>query len=264
MDLWNPATFDIGLCDTLVKHSDLICDFHAEDRRLMDEHLNSNPYERLKPNRYHAPFSSLLEHIVTPLMRDRRVRVWHYTRLLDDEVLAMKKKLEPSTLASLRQRLESLTNKGLLTLHEAQIVYDQSPLHEQGSIRSNQVCTSTIPLCPDDPGVELLLESWGGESAYFRLSNKTVATKLKTIGISRVVEIETALADRLDAYCAAGTALQGWARSLGVSVQVSGNDMMIRDDLDTATVLRVHTAGDGVFEKVATAYPVDCGQILAT
>lgn len=264
MDSWNPETFDIALCETLARHSDLIFDYHAEGQRLMDKHLKSDPYESLKPNKYHARFSSLLERTVTPLLRERRIRVWHYTRLLNDEVSSMRRKLEPSTLAGLGQRLDRLKHKGLLTQQEAQIAYEQSPFHKQGDIRSKRVCTTMVPLSPDDPGVELLIESWGGESAYFWLSNETVAAKLKTIGTPRIVEIETALGDSLNALSAANTALQAWARNLGVSVHVSGSDLTIMDCLATAQVLRVHTAGDGTFEKVATAYPSGCGQMLAT
>jgi hypothetical protein len=118
-------------------------------------------------------------------------------------------------------------------------------------------------LSPDNPGVELLLESWGGEAAYFWLSDETVAAKLRTIGIPRIVEIETALGDKLNAFSAAQTVVQAWARSLDVPVHVSGSDLSIIDCLDTARVLRVHTEGDGLFEQVATTYPIDSDQLLA-
>jgi len=263
MDSWNPETFDTALRETLTKHSDLISDYHAEDRRLMDEYLNSDQYESRKPNKYLADFTSLLKHTVTPMLRERRIRVWHYTRLLDEEVSAMQRKLEPSTLAGLWQRLDTLRNKGQLTQQEVLIVYDQSPFHEKGVDRSNRVCTTTVPLCSDHHLVVPLLESWGGESAHFWLSNETVAATLKTIGTPRIVEIETALDDNFNAVSVARTAVQAWARSLGVSVHVLGIDLTIMDCLDTAKVLRVHTAGDGVFETVATTYPVGCNQLLA-
>jgi hypothetical protein len=263
MDAWNPATFDPELFETLERNSELIRDYHTEDRRLMDEHLNSDPYESLKPNRFHEAALILSEHTVTPLLRERRIRVWHYTRLTDDEVLAIQRRLEPSTLSSLRRRLHALRHDGLLTQQEAQIVYEQSPFHAQSNMRSDRVCTTTVPLSPDNPGVELLLESWGGEAAYFWLSDETVAAKLRTIGIPRIVEIETALGDKLNAFSAAQTVVQAWARSLDVPVHVSGSDLSIIDCLDTARVLRVHTEGDGLFEQVATTYPIDSDQLLA-
>ncbi len=263
MDVWNPKTFDTELCETLGKHSALILDYYAEDRRLMDDHLNSDPYESLKPNKYHAGFQTLLENTVTPLLRDRRIRVWHYTRLLDDEVSSMRRKLEPSTIAGLRHRLDMLVREGLLTQHEAQIVFEQSPLHEQGDFRSDRVWTTTVPVSPDNPGVVPLLESWGGESAYFWLRDEVLVSKLKTIGTPRVAEIETGLEDRLNAYSAATTAVQAWARKLGVSSEMPGSDLMIMECLNTAKVLQVHTAGDGAFERISKTYPNGCSQLLS-
>ncbi|MEY8099063.1 hypothetical protein AB9F29_16800 [Falsihalocynthiibacter sp. S25ZX9] len=263
MDLWNPETFDAALCETLTTHSDLVSDYFAEELHVMNEHLNSDPYESLKSNKYYENYLSLIEHTLTPLLNERRIRVWHYTRLLDDEVAAMQKKLKPSTILGLRQRLDSLVLKGLLTLQESQIVYNESPLHAQESTRSHQVCTIAVPSAPDYSSVVPLLESWGGESAYFWLSDETVLAKLKTIGTPRIVEIETGLGDSSNAFSAAKTAAQAWARTLGVAVDVSVIAVTIKECLGTARVLRVHTADYGVFEGVATTYPSGCGRLLA-
>ena len=97
MDSWRPATFDTELCEVLTDWSDLIVDYHREDLRLMDAHLNSDPYESLKSNRYKSDYLALREHTVTRLFIDRRIRVWYCTRLLDDEVLSMQRKLVPSS-----------------------------------------------------------------------------------------------------------------------------------------------------------------------
>ncbi len=262
MDSWNPKTFDAELCEVLTDYSDLITEYYHEAQRLMDEHRSSVPYESLKPNQYYADYLTLCERTVTPLLSDRRIRVWHYTRLLDDEVSSIQRKLEPSTLASLKQRLEMLTKQGLLTLEEAEIVYSQSPFQTQDELRSNRVCTVTVPLHPNDHSVELLLESWGGESAYFWLTNKSVAEKLKNIGTPRIVEIETALRDKLNAFSVAETVIQAWAINLGFCVEGLGRDLTIMGCMDTAQVLRVHTAGDGVFEKIGKTYPNGCDKLL--
>lgn len=262
MDSWSPTTFDTELCNVLTDYSDLIVGYHLEDLRLMDAHLNSDPYESLKPNRYGPDYLALREHTVTPLLSDRRIRVWHYTRLLDDEVLSMQRKLVPSSLASLTQRLETLVKRNLLAQEEAEIVYRQSPFQSQEANRSNRICTITVPQPPDHSGVELLLESWGGESAYFWLSNESVAAKLRNIGTPRIIEIETALRDNLNAFSVAETAIQAWANNLGASVEPSGCDLAITACLNTAQVLRVHTEGDGVFEKIGKTYPNGCDKLL--
>ncbi|EAQ45979.1 hypothetical protein MED193_06289 [Roseobacter sp. MED193] len=239
----------------LTKNSTLIFNYFDEGRRLMREHLESDPYESLKQNVYSASFLSLLEHTLTPMMSERRIRVWHYTHLLNDEIASMQRRLVPSSLIGLEQRLESLINRRVISKQEAQIIYDQSPFHQQGGLRSNRVYTTTVPFSPEYPGVVPLLQSWGGESAYFWLSDEVIAAKLKTIGTPRIVEIETALEDEMNAYSSARTATEAWARTLDVAVEVLSSDLAIIDCLDTAKVLRVHTAGDGVFEKLAASYP---------
>lgn len=262
MDVWNPETFNTALAKTLTRHSNLVCKYYAEEKRLMDEHLNSDPYQSLKPNEYKGEFLSLLERIVTPLLREQRIRVWHYTRLLDEEVSQFKTKMELSTLSSLSLRLERLKRHGLLTPQETQMVFDQSPLHEQNNSRADRLWTTTLPFSPSDPGVVPLLENWGGEAAYFWLSNETIAAKLKCIGTPQVIEIETELRDNFNAYGAAETAVQAWAKYKGVPVNVMGRDLAILDCLGSAKVLEIHTAGDQTFSKVATEYPSGCGQLL--
>lgn len=262
MDAWSPATFDTELCEVLTDHTDLIVDYHREDLRLMDAHLKSDPYESLRPNRFSPDFLSLREHTVTPLLRDRRIRGWHYTRLIDEEVLLIQRELEPSSLASLGLRLETLVRLNLLTQEEAEIVYRQSPFHSQDTIRSNRLWMTTVPQQQDHPGVAPLLESWGGESAYFWLSNNIVAEKLRNIGTPRIVEIETALRDTLNAFSVAETVIQAWVRQFEVSVEPSGCDLAITACLDAARVLRIHTKGDGIFEQVAKTYPDGCDKLL--
>lgn len=71
----------------------------------------------------------------------------------------------------------------------------------------------------------------------------------------RIVEIETCLRDNLNADKVAETVVGSWARQLGEQVQLSDPDIAITNCLDGARVLRIHTLGDGVFEKVGRTYP---------
>lgn len=262
MDVWNPQTFDDALREKLEANSDLIATYHQETQVLMDKHLSSDPYESLQPNQYAAQYHALLEYMITPLLMERKIRVWHYTRLLDDEAQSMQEKLELSSLANLKSRLGNLIQKRLLTTEEAGIIYGDSPFHVQEDIRSNRFYSTIVPIVPDDSGVELLLESWGGESAYFWLKNESLETKLKSIGKPRIVEIETGLQDNLDAFTAAEPVLQSWARHLGILSSISNADLAIKGCLDDAKVLKIHTAGDGSFESVATTYPDGCEYLL--
>ncbi|WP_444921338.1 hypothetical protein ACJJID_02445 [Microbulbifer sp. CnH-101-G] len=227
----------------------------------MDEHLNSDPYESLKPNKYSAAYYRALEDMITPIFLDRSIRVWHYTRLLDEEVLSMKKRITPSTLTSLQQRLEALRNKQLLTQNETDIIFQESPFQNQKDIRSNRFWAVTIPISSEDCRVKPLLKSWGGESAYFWLSDEAIAGKLKSIGQPRIVEVETQLRDCLDAYSVASTASQAWAASMELTVSIEGSDLAITNCLETASVLKVHSVEEPIFRKVGKTYPDGCDNL---
>ncbi len=255
IDLWNPNTFSVELQRTLTAESQLIFDYHSEACRLMDEHLNSSPYQSLKPNRFSSYYLWFQEHDLTPILAEARIRTWHYARLLDHEVDEMQQRLIPSSLEFLQKRLHDLVAKELLSEEEADKVFQESPFQSQEDIRSGRLWTVTVPLHHSDGGVSPLLGSWGGESAYFWLSDKTLAAKLKSFGLSRILEIEAALLDGLNAFSASNTVLEAWAKKLGVSVVPTGCDLAITNCLGTAKLVRVHTEGESTFDAVAKTYP---------
>lgn len=263
MDAWDPRTFGADITAALTDHSELVFDYHGEERRLMDEHLNSSPYQSLRPNRYSLAYRELHEQTLAPILDRSRIRAWHYTRLLDEEADAMHKQLVSSSLDSLRHRLDNLIEKNFLTQDDAETVFAQSPLHKQLNYREGRLCATIIPLSRCDSGVVPLLKSWGGESAYFWLSDERIANILKSVGLPRIVEIETTLLDNLNGYKVAETVLRAWARRLGVPANLSGCDLFITECIDTAKVMRIHTEGDGCFEAVATVYPEGVGALLA-
>lgn len=254
IDAWNPQTFADEIATVLTEYSRLILDYYVENRKLMDEHLNRSTYQSLKPNPHSRAFQEFHENVLAPTVARSRIRAWHYTRLTDDEADAMSRKLVPSSLKHLRYRLNNLVANNLLTHDDADTVFAHSPYHKQ-SVRAGCICTTIIPLSHYDSGVEPLLESWGGESAYFWLTDEGVAKKLRTLGTPRIIEIETALADNLNGYKVAKTFLDAWAKKLGAPTAISGCDLFIKESIGTAKVLRIHSDGGNSFEAVGTVYP---------
>lgn len=254
IDAWNPETFGADITSALSDRSNLILDYHMEERKLMDEHLSSSPYQSLKPNPLFSAYNQFHEQILAPILAKSRVRVWHYTRLTDGEVDEMHQRLVPSSLGHLRHRLDNLVAKSLLTPEDAEIVFAESPLHKQRN-REGRLWTTIVPLPHNDSGVEPLLENWGGESAYFWLSNKRIAATLKSLGRPRIVELETALSDYLNGYRVAETVLRAWAKQMCAPVLLSGCDLSITNCIGTARVMRIHTKGDSCFETIASTYP---------
>lgn len=221
----------------------------------MHEHLNSLPYQSLKPNRFASEYLWFQEHELTPILSEARIRVWHYARLLDHEVNAMRQALVPSSLEFLQKRLHELVAMELLSQQEADQVWQESPFHSQEGIRSGRLWVVTLPLHHRAGGVSPFVGSWGGESAYFWLSDKMLGAKLKNIGLPRILEIETGLSDGLNAFSASCTVLQAWARKEGVSVVPNGCDLAITECIGTAEIVRVHTEGEGSFDEVGRSYP---------
>lgn len=262
MDAWNPDTFDAELRHVLWDHSELIVNYAREDHRLMDEYINSDRYEMLEPNPFGAEHLRLREHVIAPLLNDRRIRVWHYTRLTDDEVISVKERLQSSTLTLLKERLDALVRQGHLIDAEATTIHRHSPFHEQDNARSNRFWTVSVPMHCTRSGVVPLLSSWGGESAYFWLRDEQVAAKLKNIGRPRILEIETSLDESLNAFTVAETVLQAWAKTHGAPNEISGHDLSISRCIDTARILHVHTEGDETYERIGKTYPESCDLLV--
>jgi hypothetical protein len=167
----------------------------------------------------------------------------------------MQQALVPSSLEFLKIRLNDLVAMDLLSKEEADRVFQESPFQSQGRIRLGRFWTVTVPLHHGDSGVSALLGNWGGESAYFWLSDKALASKLGNLGMSRILEIEAALSDGLNAFSASSTVLEAWARKLGVPVVPTGCDLAITNCLGTAKLVRVHTGDESIFEAIAKTYP---------
>ena len=97
MDAWNPDTFDAELRDALQDNTELIVNYACEDHRLMDGYINSVQYQMLRPNPFDAEYLELREHVIVPMLNNRRIRVWHYTRLTHGEVISVRERLRSST-----------------------------------------------------------------------------------------------------------------------------------------------------------------------
>lgn len=246
----------------LSDESELILAYYREDRRLMDEYLQSSPYRSLKPNRLSAEFLHFHEKELTPLLAASRIRVWHYTRLTDDEVVAIERLLIPSSLDFLWTRLQKLVASSLVSEEDAKGIYSASPFQSQSESRAKRLWTTLVPLHPSDSGVSPLLEHWGGESAYFWLKEGALLEKLRGLGAPRIIEIETAITERLTAFPVAETVLRAWARNLGEPLSIPGCDLAINEDIDSARVLRVHTEGVGRFCDIAETYPEGARALL--
>ena len=262
IDPWDPASFSEEIQNLLNKNSELIYDYFSQHLKSQDHHIKNQSYKHLKKDNLEKLYSKLQEETLTPILKNCRIRIWHYTRLTDDEVAKMKRKLVLSSLDYLRLRLNMLISNDLLSDEESDLIFKQSPFHKQAKGRSGMLWGVTIPLPCNDDGVTPLLQSWGGESAYFWLSDQALKLKLNHIGLPRVIEIDTSLTDGVNAFSVSKTVLEAWAKKLGVSVAPLGTDLAIRGCIDTAKVVNVHTQGEISYKTIANTYPKNVQKLL--
>ncbi len=254
VDVWNSNTFGRAIRAYLHEHRVLIEKYHREDDRLdgldNDEHL----VEKLQGNRHFDQFECVQLHVASALA-GRQIRVWHYTRLFDFEVAAMKGAIELSTAERMQARLNELKRRGHLNDKEFETLLEGSPLKTQKEIRENRFFCVPSPISVKDRGVKLLLGNWGGEVVYFHQQDETLLRKLGTLGVPRVAEVAVEVMDPISRYSLAGCVLNTYALDLGFTLCPANIDLCIKEDPPLARVIAVHTLGERDFQALGCSYP---------
>jgi hypothetical protein len=158
IDVWDLTTFDDELRAELDAHADMIRDYMATSRRQWLEREASDHTLPYPENPHAGEFIWVKEHIMR-LMERRTIRAWHYTRLTDEEVQALRGGgIYPSSLGSIQARLDAQVAAGAFSRETVGRLYRDSPYHsDQRSSRSDKFWMTSHPLDVDDSGVELLL-----------------------------------------------------------------------------------------------------------
>lgn len=258
IDVWNNATFDAELLGDLDAHPEVIRDYHVTSRR---QWLEREASDRLMPypeNAYADEFQWVTEHIMR-LMETRTIRAWHYTRMTDAEVHALRQRgIYPSTLDNIRARFAAQVATGAFTAKVADRLFADSPYQsDQRGSRSNKFWMVSHPDDVEDGGVTLLLESWGGESAYFWQRDPALQSLLKGIGTPRVLEIAMPLTHSRHSYSAAEAVVATYARALGVTPDKKAFDLYTHQPLGPAHLLAVHSEGEADYAMIGRGYPAE-------
>ncbi|WP_157846032.1 hypothetical protein [Kiloniella litopenaei] len=217
---------------------------------------DGNEYESLLSNKYQEKYQNFIDYVLQYELVNRHVRVWHYTKLTDEEVSIFEKQLIPASENHLCNRLNRLVEIGKITENDKNHILDNSRYYTEPNERLDLLWTTLIPCSANNSRVELLLGYWGGEGAYFGLSNSDpVRSKLKEIGRSRICEISVPLTEFSNALSAAITVAKAWARKFGIGVSFEGSDPRLGESLVNAKVLKIHTEGIGRFQDIGLSYP---------
>src|SRR5215469_8541284 len=122
IDVWDPDSFDDVLLGELREHEQLICDYLDTEVRLFTEREASDHRGLPETNPHHGQYLWLTEHI-TDYMELRTIRAWHYTRLAEDETVIVRERgVYPSTLGTIRRRLDVRVAAGDFTTEMADLL----------------------------------------------------------------------------------------------------------------------------------------------
>jgi hypothetical protein len=256
IDVWDIASYDRELREDLDVHAEDIRNFMDISRRHWLEREASDHTQPYPENPYSGIFMAVSDHIGR-LMEERTIRAWHYTRMTDAEVLALLKDgILLSTIDSLRMRLAAQVAAGEFDDTTAERLLAGSPFHHdhRGS-RANKFWMVSHPHEPDDSGVELLLESWGGEVVYFWQRDPELQALLQTIGRSRVLELAVPMAKAWSSSAAGAAVVAAYGRSLGCHYDSKMFDLYAHQPLGPESVLAVHSEGESGFAGLGRTYP---------
>lgn len=257
IDVWDIETFDAELRSNLDAHSNLIRDYMSTNRRQSLEREASDHTGAYPENTFASAFMKVEEYIVMPLMEARTIRAWHYTRVTDREVDIIRRDgIYPSSRANFRARLDAEVAAGSFSARIADRLFADSPYQsDQRNSRSGKFWAVSNPHSIDDSGVELLLESWGGEAAYFWQRDEGLQELLKQIGRGRVLEVATPLSYSRHAFYAARAVVATYGRMLGCVPDNGGFELYTSKPLSAQNVIAVHSYGDPSFDTMARGYP---------
>lgn len=257
IDVWNPATFDDGLRAFLDENAQLVRDYRAEARRLFEEREAQTVRGIPDENRFGRAISALRANIKM-LMGSRTVRAWHYTRLTGPEVAAiLAGGMQPMTIEMIARRLDAAVEAGLLDRAEADALFAASPYHEQiDGNRENRIWLTAQPWPLDDPGVEELLDRWGGESVSFVYRDGPTLELLKSFAQPCVIEVAVPVAITTRADSLAVNVLDAYAKLLGVDGGWGGGcDVVAVEPIAPEWILAIHRPGDPSYEAMGRGFP---------
>lgn len=259
IDVWNVQTFDTDLLDVLESSADLIRAFFDTDSQIfLSYDLGRSPDQPImRPENPHAAGFNVLLDTLDRHMAARTIRAFHYTRLTDEEVAALRMSgIHVSTPEALRHRLDEQVASDGLALDIADRLFVGSPFHsDQRDARSGKFWMVSHPVAVDDGGVVPLVERWGGEVASMWVRGADLSAPLMILGRARVIEIAAPLGATRHSHAAAMAVVATFGRSLGAIPGKSAFDLYVNQPLPATAMLRVHTEGEAVFSSMGRTYP---------
>jgi hypothetical protein len=259
IDVWNVETFDAELTALLLADADMVRAYMDRDLEIFRTYENATGPDRplFRPSNDHGATYMALKERVMPLMAERTIRAWHYTRLTDAEAEALRAGgVILSTIDTLKARLAERVRAGEMSQATADAALAASPFHsDQRGSRSNKFWMVSHPAEIEDSGVEPLMAHWGGEVAHCWLKDADQLSALATVGERSIVELAVPLSATDYAYSAAEAVVAAFGRSLGCIPESRAFDLFAEEPLPGSAILAIHRDGDPNFGAMARGYP---------
>ena len=256
IDVWDIETFDAALQRLCRDHSDLIKNYFDRDRDIRENREASDHAHIAHVNQHAAAFVRLTESLIEQ-MNSRTIRAWHYTRLTDLEVEAIKTEgIQTSTPDTLASRIDNQIAAGVLDRQFADALHASSPFNsDQREARLGKFWMTSSPVVVSDFGVRPLLSHWGGEVAYFHQKDQAMLSVLRGIGRPRVLEIGVPLEATRHVTWAAKAVISSFGRNLGCDSSREMFDLYVVRPLSADSVLKIVSEGDTEFMELGRTYP---------
>ena len=244
VDVWDITTFDAELRSDLDAHADLIQSYMITSRRLWLERDGSDHTRPYPDNPYAGEFMAISDYIGAQ-MEERTIRAWHYTRMTDAEAETVRSDgIHMSTPETLRVRLSALVAAGNIKQAIADQLFADSPFQsDQRESRSDKFWMVSHPHEIEDGGVQLLLESWGGEAAYFWQRDPELQDILRSLGTPRVLEIAVPMTSAWSSSSAGIAVVSAFGRWLGCRWDSKAFDLYAHHPLSAENILVIHSEG---------------------
>lgn len=256
IDVWNLETFDDELRAFLIGNGSLLQDYFSTSR---ENWLSRELSDRTGPypdNPYAGDYIDLAE-TTMHLMQARAIRAWHYTRMTDTELEAIRRDgIHISSLEAIRVRFNAQVKAGVFSQAVADALFAASPYQgDQHDSRAGKFWMTSHPTDVEDGGVELLLGNWGGEAAYFWLRDPELEALVASIGKPRVLEVVVPLAVTRHTHSAGEAVLATFGRSLGCKPEKKAFDLYSTAALPAQAIIAAHTGGDATYGRIGCDYP---------
>jgi len=264
LDIWDETTYGEKISTLLNESIENIIKYHERKKEIDNFPENSSKYEfsryLMEINEYGDAFNKIEEEL-SCILEDNFIRGFHYTKLVDSEIIEMKNDgIFLSNRSKLRERLDFLHESGTISRELLEKIMADSPFNkpDHNLFRSNKFYLTSEPLPVSFAGIEKFLRYWGGESCFFHLQNcPEILQKLEGIGEPCILEIAIPM-NKKNKSISSMVAIRIIHHILLIRnypITVTYPEICCKMPLPPSSIQKIHTRDSELFSKMGNTYP---------